>query len=82
MHILKGLPVGQLTTGVAGIQLSLRPGILQVRKMLGFGHEFFIPPHPNGIKVFQAQPDEIEAGMTGRALRFLLVNFNQGSDTR
>ena len=81
MHILKGLPVGQFTTGVDGIQLPLRPGILQIRKMLGFGHEFFIPPHADRIEVFQAQSDEIETGMAGSALRFLLVNFNQGSDT-
>ena len=32
LHVFKGLPVGQLTTGINGIQLPLRPRIFQLAK--------------------------------------------------
>ena len=45
--------------------------------MLGVGDELFVPPHADRIKVFQSQSNEIEAGMAGCTLRFLLVQVEQ-----
>ena len=74
--------VSPAAAGIHGVQLSFRPGIFQLVEELRIGDELFVPPHADGIEVLQAQSNEIEAGMAGSALRFLLVQLYERPNTR
>ena len=54
----------------------------QLVEMLNMGDQFLFSPHADSVEVFQAQPDEIKAGMAGSALRFLLVQLYERPNTR